>query len=49
MDENPVGKRPLRRSRLRWEDMIKKDVFALMMDWIGKHELWIEKAGELDV
>jgi hypothetical protein len=29
MDENPVGKRPLGRPRLRWEDMIKKDVLAL--------------------
>jgi hypothetical protein len=29
MEENPVGKRPLGRFRLRWEDMIKKDALAL--------------------
>lgn len=29
MDENPVGKRPLRRPRFRWKDIIKKDVLAL--------------------
>lgn len=29
MDENPIGKRPLGRPRMRWEDMIKKDVEAL--------------------
>jgi len=29
MDENPVGKRPLGRTRLRWEDTIKKDVLTL--------------------
>jgi len=29
MDENPVGKRLLRRPRLTWEDTIKKDVLGL--------------------
>jgi len=29
MDENSVGKRPLGRSRLKWEDVIRKDVEAL--------------------
>jgi len=29
IDENPVGKRPLGRPRLRWEDMIRKNVGAL--------------------
>jgi len=29
MDENPVDKRPLGRPRLRWEDIIKRDVEAL--------------------
>ena len=29
MDENPVDKRPLGRPRLRWEDMIKRDVETL--------------------
>jgi len=35
MDENPVGKRPLGRPRLRWEDVIRKDVEALNggRDW----------------
>jgi len=35
MDENSVGKRPLGRPRLRWEDMIKKDVEVLngRTDW----------------
>jgi len=35
MDENSVGKRLLRRPRLRWEDKIKKDVLALNggLDW----------------
>jgi hypothetical protein len=27
--ENPIGKRPLGRSRLRWEDRIKNDVKAV--------------------
>lgn len=29
MYENPVGKMPLRRSRLRWGNVIRKDVEAL--------------------
>jgi len=29
MNENPVGKRPLGRPRLRWEEMIRKDVEAM--------------------
>jgi hypothetical protein len=29
IDENPVGKRPLGRPRLKWEDMVKKDVLTL--------------------
>lgn len=35
MDGNSVGKRPLGRPRLRWEDMIKKNVLALNsgLDW----------------
>jgi len=34
-DENPVGKRPLGRPRLRWEDVIRKDVKTLNggRDW----------------
>ncbi|VVC42274.1 Hypothetical protein CINCED_3A017736 [Cinara cedri] len=39
MDENPVGKRPLGRPRLRWEDVMKKYVEALSVeDYTGKHE-----------
>ncbi|VVC34853.1 Hypothetical protein CINCED_3A012399 [Cinara cedri] len=35
MDENPVGKRPLGRPRLRWEDVIRKDEETLNggRDW----------------
>jgi hypothetical protein len=34
---NPVGKRPLERPRLRWEDKIKMDLQEVgcgVMDWI---------------
>jgi len=35
MDEIPVGKRPLGRPRLRWEDMVRKDMLELNggTDW----------------
>jgi hypothetical protein len=35
MDENPVDKRPLERPRLRWKDVVKKDVLTLNggRDW----------------
>lgn len=26
IEQNPIGKRSLRRPRMRWEDVIKKDV-----------------------
>jgi len=29
MEENPVGKRPLKRHRLRWEDVVGKNVKSL--------------------
>ncbi|KAL4098015.1 hypothetical protein QTP88_022689 [Uroleucon formosanum] len=29
MEQNPVGKRPLGRPRIRWEDVVKKDVEQL--------------------
>jgi hypothetical protein len=34
-EQNPVGKRPLGRSRMRWENIIKKDVEQLggVTDW----------------
>jgi len=35
MDENPVGKR-LRRPRLRWKDVIRKDVETLNGGWDWK-------------
>jgi len=32
LQENPRGKRPLGRPRLRWEDCVKKDVADLYPD-----------------
>jgi hypothetical protein len=29
IEQNPVGKRPLGRPRMRWEDIMKKDVEQL--------------------
>lgn len=29
IEQNPVGKRPLERPKIRWEDIIKKDVESL--------------------
>ncbi|VVC28115.1 Hypothetical protein CINCED_3A013982 [Cinara cedri] len=49
MDENPVGKRPLGRPRLRWEDVIRKDVETLVEDGIEKQDRWIGKDGGLDM
>jgi len=35
LEENPTGKIPLGRPRLRWEDVVRKDVEALrgVLDW----------------
>lgn len=35
LEKNPTGKRPLGRPRLRWEDIVRKDVESLIgaLDW----------------
>jgi hypothetical protein len=39
-EQNPEGKRPLRRPRLRWEDNIKADFYEVGCGYID----WIELA-----
>jgi len=29
LEKNPIGKRPIGRPKMRWEDVVKKDVEAL--------------------
>jgi len=40
MEQNPRGKRPIGRPKIRWEDLVKKER-------IGKIEQWIEKNGRI--
>lgn len=41
MAENPDGKRPLRRPRLRWNGVVKRDVESLngRSDWKEREQL----------
>lgn len=43
IEEEPIGKRPLGRRRLRWEDCVKKDVKS-----IGPGIRWREVAEDKD-
>jgi len=41
LEKDPVGKRPLGRPRMRWEDLVKKDVSTL-----GGGSDWIEQVSD---
>jgi len=43
LEKDPVGKRPLERPRKRWEDLVKKDVYAL-----GGGSDWKERTSDRD-
>jgi len=43
LEQNPVGKRPLGRPKLRWEDLVKRDI-----EYLGGGANWKDLAMNRD-